>query len=668
MVSTIDTYLFNTINHGLANGLFDSFMPFFTDHSYYLLLPFVVWLFIKDHKKAMLATVLSIVSLMFSDWAVHLMKEAIERPRPFMVLDNARVLVGKGKAFSMPSGHAASAFSVVLPIIILFGGFVRPVLIVGAIAVAFSRVYVGVHYPSDVLAGAFIGVLTALFTLYLYTWSSGKYKEGKLFQILLMIIGVLSLFRVYHILTGPFELGPGEAFYWDMSRRLDVGDYSHGPLTGYLIFISRVLFSDSVFAVRIVTVIVSALSSVMLFYMVRDMYDEKSATLSTILFQIIPMFSILGVVTSATSVVILFWIVSMYLVWFITVRVERGEKTKWFWMLLGVPVGMGLLAGCEMILFLVSLSLYMLSNDRLKKYYARPYPYMGLMISLIICSPVIIWNAGHSWVSLGAMFNGISLDIGVAVSFLKVLRSLGLQLIMVSPVLFVLFWRSVLRTRKETNGRLMFWFSVPPFILYIVLSAVLSKEIIWAAAPYIAGLIAFSYLYMKDFELLSRGRRIAVIVGVSLAVVILIIVHYPQVLRLPPDMDPSIRFAGWEKLGKRVSKIADNIENKGKYFIASNDCTISSELAFYVDGKPVTYCINTDMNRGRFNMWRNHEDMVHYNAIFVMINGSKMPDRLSGAFDRCEVDVFKSKVRAKKVRSSTIYECYDFKGIKEHLL
>ncbi|MEE9523615.1 MAG: phosphatase PAP2 family protein, partial [Thermodesulfovibrionales bacterium] len=510
MLSNIDTYLFNVINHGLANGLFDSIMPFFTDNSYYLLIPFIVWIFIKDTKKAMLATVLSILSLMFSDWAVHLLKEVIERPRPFIVLDEARVLVGRGKAFSMPSGHAASAFSVVLPIIILFGGFVRPVLMFGAISVAFSRVYVGVHYPSDVLAGAIVGVLTALFALYLYKWSFRNYREGKLFNVLLLTIGVISLFRIYHILTGPFELGPGEAYYWDLSRRLGQGDYSHGPLTSYLISVSRLFFSDTVFGIRIVAVIVSALSSVMLFYLVRSMYDERTAVLSTILYQFIPMFSLPGVVLSATSVFIMFWIVSMYLVWIITVKVERGEKTKWFWMLLGLPMGMGLLAGCEMMLFLVCLLLYMLSDEKLKKYYVRPYPYIGLIVSLIICSPVIIWNAGHNWISLGVLFQGNFLDLGVTVSSMKVLRSLGLQVVMLSPVLFVLIWRSVLKMMDDMKGKFLFWFSVPPFVLYLVSNAILSEEMIWTAVPYVAGLIAFSFLYLKGFELLSRGWKVAV--------------------------------------------------------------------------------------------------------------------------------------------------------------
>jgi membrane-associated phospholipid phosphatase len=665
MLSNIDTYLFNVINHGLANGLFDSFMPFFTDNSYYLLIPFVIWIFIKDPKKALLATVLSILSLMFSDWAVHLLKEGIERPRPFVVLDDARVLVGRGKAFSMPSGHAASAFSVVLPIIILFGGFVRPVLMFGAISVAISRIYVGVHYPSDVLAGAIVGVVTAIFAMYLYKWSFRNYKEDKLFKVLLLIIGVISLFRIYHILTGPFELGPGEAYYWDLSRRLGQGDYSHGPLTGYLISVSRLIFSDTVFGIRIVAVIVAALSSVMLFYLVKSMYDEKTAVLSTVLYQFIPMLSLLGVVSSATSVFIVFWIVSMYLVWIITVKVERGEKTKWFWMLLGLPMGMGLLAGCEMMVFFVCLLLYMLSDEKLKEYYVRPYPYIGLMVSLIVCSPVIIWNAGHNWISLEVLLQDNVLDLGVTVSSMKVIRSLGLQFVMVSPVLFVLIWRSVLKMMDDTKGKFLFWFSAPPFFLYLATSALLREEMIWAVVPYIAGLIAFSFLYLKGFKLLSRGWKFTVIAGLSLAVVFSVLAHYPQVLRLPPDKDPSVRFIGWEGLGIRVSKIADNMQGKGDYFIASDDCNVSGELAFYVDGKPVTYCANTDSNVSQFGPRLGYADMVNYNAIFVMIKGSEMSGRLSNAFERCETHIHIAKMRGKEVRHSKIYECYDFKGVKE---
>ena len=73
-----------------------------------------------------------------------------------MVLSDVRVLEECGNSFSFPSGHAAKAF---LAATILSGFFVRRKKLFFTLAalVAFSRIYLGVHYPSDVLAGFALG-------------------------------------------------------------------------------------------------------------------------------------------------------------------------------------------------------------------------------------------------------------------------------------------------------------------------------------------------------------------------------------------------------------------------------------------------------------------------------------------------------------------------------
>lgn len=93
-------------------------------------------------------------------WSADLLATALkgvfERPRPFETLAHADPLLGATVAGSMPSGHAATSFAgaVVLTALLRRGG---PVFFLLAAAIAFSRVYVGVHYPLDVLAGAVLG-------------------------------------------------------------------------------------------------------------------------------------------------------------------------------------------------------------------------------------------------------------------------------------------------------------------------------------------------------------------------------------------------------------------------------------------------------------------------------------------------------------------------------
>jgi membrane-associated phospholipid phosphatase len=98
-------------------------------------------------------------------WAADLLalgiKAAIGRPRPFVLFPEPEPLIVGVLGDSFPSGHAATSFAgAALLARVLPGRW--PVLFVLAAGIAFSRVYVGVHYPVDVVGGAILGTLVAI--------------------------------------------------------------------------------------------------------------------------------------------------------------------------------------------------------------------------------------------------------------------------------------------------------------------------------------------------------------------------------------------------------------------------------------------------------------------------------------------------------------------------
>lgn len=94
-------------------------------------------------------------------------KNIVARTRPYEVIEGLTNLVEKQHDFSFPSGHAAHAFAVGVVILILMPRKIGVPIIVISILMAYSRLYIGVHYPTDVIAGALLGTCIALFSIFL---------------------------------------------------------------------------------------------------------------------------------------------------------------------------------------------------------------------------------------------------------------------------------------------------------------------------------------------------------------------------------------------------------------------------------------------------------------------------------------------------------------------
>jgi undecaprenyl-diphosphatase len=96
-----------------------------------------------------------------ADLIAYALKVATDRPRPPVAYPRPKPLVGVPHDGSFPSGHAATSFACATLLAWALPRRYAPLLFLLAAAIAFSRVYVGVHYPLDVLGGAALGVLVA---------------------------------------------------------------------------------------------------------------------------------------------------------------------------------------------------------------------------------------------------------------------------------------------------------------------------------------------------------------------------------------------------------------------------------------------------------------------------------------------------------------------------
>ena len=123
-------------------------------------------LFFKKTRKVGIAALCSI-ALCFLITNVGL-KNVIARPRPYTALTDLVVLTHLESSFSFPSGHTANSFAVALIYLYMLPKKWGIPAIVLAALIGFSRLYIGVHYPSDVLGGILVALFTSgiVYTIY----------------------------------------------------------------------------------------------------------------------------------------------------------------------------------------------------------------------------------------------------------------------------------------------------------------------------------------------------------------------------------------------------------------------------------------------------------------------------------------------------------------------
>ncbi|MCI4625460.1 MAG: glycosyltransferase family 39 protein [Candidatus Magnetoovum sp. WYHC-5] len=480
-------------------------------------------------------------------------------------------------------------------------------------------------------------------------------------NLLLILIG-LSIFRIFYIKYGPLDLSPDEAHYWEWSRRLDISYYSKGPLVAYFIYVGRLLLGETVLAVRIMAVIFSALSSIYLYKLYTVMYkDVNKALLVAVIFQIVPLFSTYSVVFTIDTLFVFFWVASLYYLWLAIGTVDKYRN----WTLLGMFIGLGMLAKYTMVFFTGSAFLLLVFKKReiLKTF----KPYYALLISIILFSPVIIWNYQHNWLTIKHAAGQAHVHDGLKISFTSLLDFLGSQVGVLTPVLAVAMMWALFRLKKIENSLrsdFLIYLSLPTLIFFLLKSVQGKVQANWAMAGYITTLIAFVRYYFS-----IKSQRLVIAASIGLALFLTIVSHYPAFLKLKPKIDPSSRLRGWSALGSELDTLYDSMKKEAPVLIFSDKYQVSSELAFYMKEHPVTFCINLGRRMNQYDMWPSMNDVVkplngqQINGILVRTGSDDLPLELFGVFNVCVKRSFNVYEGEYLLRDYSIFMCRGFNGI-----
>ena len=151
------------VNHSQHPRVFDAILKPVALYGYWGWLALLVFILFFDRPRGKLVSLLGVIAWGFSSYLGDtVLKPLVQHPRPSIVASLAnelRVLVPVPSSPSFPASAAMLSFAVAGVIAYFYSGWKRWAALAAAALIGYSRVYVGVHFPSDVIGGAAIGLL-----------------------------------------------------------------------------------------------------------------------------------------------------------------------------------------------------------------------------------------------------------------------------------------------------------------------------------------------------------------------------------------------------------------------------------------------------------------------------------------------------------------------------
>ncbi|MFI5380901.1 MAG: glycosyltransferase family 39 protein, partial [Tepidisphaerales bacterium] len=485
----------------------------------------------------------------------------------------------------------------------------------------------------------------------------------------------------------PVDLSEDEAYYWDWSRQLDLSYYSKGPLVALVIRASCAVLGDTMLGVRFPALVLAVGVSLTTYWTTRRLFGSDRVALGAVLLNhAVPMFIAGSVLMTIDPLAYFFWgLACLFLV-----EAVFHEKA-WAWIAMGLALGAGFLAKFAVFLWLPGALLFLLVDQRARRWLRTPWPWVMLAIAAAMTSPIIIWNAQHGWTNAHHVARDTGTDASGGFELRNVLEFVGGQLLAMGPALWVIFVGAVVAVWRATERRrelvLLLCLALPYFGI-VALGALRAKvQVNWPVYAYFAWIILAAWFLstrLRD-QATWRPWRPWFWVTVAIAIVISPIAHNTEMLygpitrlgKAPRKWDTSYRLRGWAELGRVVSKRLDTL-GPGSFLIGEK-YQFTAELAFYVDGHPKTYCVGSwlahPLRRARasqYDVWTDRRldrpELLGKDAIFLGDNPDD-PEQpayeLMAAFRSFErlppVVIYRGGV---KVRVFDLWVGREFKGMK----
>lgn len=478
-----------------------------------------------------------------------------------------------------------------------------------------------------------------------------------------LLIAAFTLARI--VLAAAVPLLPQEAYYWSWSRHLDWSYFDHPPLATYSIALTTAVFGQTVFGIKLASVLWSLGWNIVWARLVLDMYGDRGlAFWSLMALNLTVVYTIFAVGPTPDAPLVFAWSAAIWALW----KATQTGLARW-WFAAGAFVGLSWLGKYSGVLLLPVIFLYLLTSPRQRHWLIRPQPWLAALLALLIFAPVLWWNAQHDWVSLA--FQSSRRVEGMTGFKLRYFAMLvGTQFLLLTPYVFVIvvgaLWRDGrgwFAGRLDDRARLLWLSGAVPIAVFTLVSLRSLVKINWLGPAYFSLVIlgvAHLLAQADGLRRLGRGLIGSVVLLLAAGAVFLI----PN-LPIAGDLNT---WSGWREAAARVAKVDAQVRAEGgSAFVFSPNYKISSLIRFYLPGQPRTYAQDIYGDKAlQFDYFPLASDLKGETGILVLSDqdqGRLDLARLEPFFDRCDLaDTLQTEALGKHTRRVEIYRCTNYRG------
>jgi 4-amino-4-deoxy-L-arabinose transferase-like glycosyltransferase/membrane-associated phospholipid phosphatase len=682
-LQSLDVTLFHLVNPALSSAWLDVLMPFCSGNRYFapVLVLACAGMAIWGGARGRLCVVFLLLAVALGDTLVcNTIKQLFSRPRPFLALSDVHVPAGIGRtpSGSMPSSHAANWFAGAMVAFIYYRRSVWFMVPLAAL-VSLSRIYNGVHYPSDVLVGAILGAGYAaggVWTLdAIWQWAGQRWfpiwhtklpslmnpvpgippaadveampadeqrlRDTQWIALGYALIGLHLVVKLIYLASGKIDLQQDEAYQWIWSKHLALSYYSKPPMIAYTQFLSTSLFGDNPFGIRFFSPVITAVISILTLRFMSRATNPRAAFWLCAALLTVPLFAIGATLLTIDPLSVMFWFLALIAGWRAVQADSEARISDWLWV--GLWSGLGFLSKYTALFQWLCWAVFFLLWPRARPQLRKPGPYLALLINVVCTLPVLVWNHQHHWITVRHVAEDGGLDKAWMPTPVNIWHGLtryttdffGLETVLLNPFLILpTVWAAVAIWRSKDRDQLsvyLFSMSAPVFITFFLLtfrSRVLPNWI----APGILPLFCLSAVYWdRRWREGHHAIKLWLATGMAICGSLVLVMHDTNLVTkiagrpLPAKLDPLRRVKGWSDTAIVVESARQKLLGEGKpVFIIGGHYGITSEVTFYlpeaksdVPDHPLAYFQTSRVPENQFCFWPGYQDRKGQNAIYV---------------------------------------------------